>query len=72
MKDFLLITQIIISVSLVVLVLLQAEGAGLGTAFGGSGSFYRSKRGVEKLLVSLTIIFAVLFFLISVVQVVIR
>ncbi|PJE58362.1 MAG: preprotein translocase subunit SecG [Candidatus Portnoybacteria bacterium CG10_big_fil_rev_8_21_14_0_10_36_7] len=68
MKDILLSAQIIISVGLVILILLQAEGAGIGSTFGGSSGFYRSKRGVEKLLVNLTIIFAVLFFLISVIQ----
>lgn len=71
MKDFLLVIQIVISVTLVVLILLQSEGAGIGTAFGGGGGFYRSKRGVEKLFVNLTIILTVLFFIVSTVQVII-
>ena len=68
MKDILLAVQIIISVSLIILILLQAEGAGLGSTFGGGGGVYRSKRGVEKLLVNATIIFTILFFLVSFIQ----
>ena len=68
MKDILLAVQIIISVSLIILILLQAEGARLGSTFGGGGGFYRSKRGVEKLLVNATIIFTILFFLVSFIQ----
>lgn len=71
MKEILLITQIIVSVSLVVVILLQSEGTGLGTVFGGSGSFYRSKRGVEKLFVFITIILASFFLALSVLQVII-
>lgn len=47
-------------------ILLQAKGTGLGRAWGGGGEFYRSKRGVEKVLFRLTIALAVLFFIISI------
>lgn len=66
MKDLLLIIQIIISTTLIVVVLLQSKGSGLSTVFGGEGSVYRSKRGVEKLLVYLTIILALIFLALSV------
>lgn len=69
MKNILLILQIVISVSIITIILLQAKGTGLGTAFGGSGAIYRSKRGIEKLFVYLTITLAVLFFVISIIQV---
>ncbi len=71
MKTALYIIQIIVSVSLITLILLQSKGAGIGSAFGGEASFYRSKRGIEKLFVYLTVIFALLFFLISIIQVII-
>lgn len=71
MKNILLILQIVISVSIVTIILLQAKGTGLGTAFGGSGAIYRSKRGIEKLFVYLTITLAILFFVISIIQVLI-
>lgn len=54
-----------------VIILLQAKGSGLSATFGGEGGFYRSKRGVEKLFVYLTVILATLFFIISTVLVII-
>ena len=69
MKTALLILQIVVSSVLVVLILLQAKGTGIGSAFGGEASFYRSKRGIEKFFVYLTILFAVLFFAVSALQV---
>lgn len=57
----LLILEIIVAVMLIVCVVLQMQGAGLSTAFGGSGEFYRSKRSVEKLLYVATIVLAALF-----------
>lgn len=71
MKTVLLILQMAIALSLIVLILLQSKGAGLGSVFGGSGGVYRSKRGVEKLFVYITIILVFLFFLVSVLQIVI-
>jgi len=55
------IAQIIISVLLVVCVLVQSKGVGLSATFGGEGGFYRSRRGVEKLLFRATILLAALF-----------
>lgn len=69
MKSFLYIAQIVTSTILITVILLQAKGSGLSSAFGGEGAFYRSKRGVEKLFVYLTIILAVLFLVLSVTQV---
>ena len=71
MKIVLLILQIIVSAALIIIILLQASGSGIGTVFGGSESVYRSKRGVEKLFVYLTIFLAVIFFILSVIQVLI-
>ena len=69
--DFVRIIQIIISVLLTAAILLQAKGTGLGHTFGGGGEFYRSKRGVEKVLFRLTIILTALFLLSSVVSAII-
>lgn len=66
MKVAILIIQIVISIALVLLILLQSQGTGLSGSFGGSGGFYRSKRGVEKLFTYLTIVFIALFFVTSV------
>lgn len=63
MQDSILnIVQIILSVLLVTVILLQARGTGLGAAFGGEGNVYRTKRGIEKKLFHLTIVLAILFF----------
>lgn len=71
MNKFLLILQIVISLALIIVILLQAKGAGIGSAFGGSASFYRSKRGIEKLFIYLTIILAILFLIVSITQLII-
>lgn len=55
------ILQIILAVTLIILVLLQQSGSGLGMAFGGEGNVYRSRRGVEKFIFYATIAVAVLF-----------
>jgi len=60
------ILEIIVAVILVVLVLLQMQGSGLSSAFGGTGEFYRSKRSIEKLLMWSTVVVTVLFAFFSV------
>lgn len=62
------IIQIILAVASIVFILLQARGAGLGSAFGGSsaGSVFKTRRGVEKLIFNITIVFVVLFAIVSV------
>ena len=61
MRNLLLWAQLVISVLLVAAILLQQKGVGLGSAFGGSGQIYRSKRGLEKGLFISTIVLAILF-----------
>jgi len=61
MKQALFIAQIVVSVLIVAAVLLQNRGSGLSSVFGGSGSIYRTKRGVEKGIFVLTIILVILF-----------
>ena len=61
-KEILLIVQIILSVLLIVTILLQVRGSGLGSIFGNvGGEFYRSKRGLEKFLSRATVVIAILF-----------
>lgn len=61
MQLFLNISQLLVSVSLILIILLQVKGGGLGGIFGNADSVYRSKRGLEKTLFQLTIILTVLF-----------
>ncbi len=65
------IIQILLSVCLIGLILLQSSKGGLGGGLGG-GELYRTKRGAEKMVFSTTIIVAVLFLITSVVAVIIR
>jgi preprotein translocase subunit SecG len=53
--------QLISGVLLVVAVLMQNQGSGLGSAFGGEGSVFRAKRGAEKGLFITTIVLAAVF-----------
>jgi len=68
MKQILMIVQIILAVILVLTILLQHRGTSLGGAFGGEGAVYRSRRGAEKFLFYLTIIVALLFVLLAIVN----
>jgi len=68
MKQVIPIFQIIISALLIGAILLQSRGSGLGRAWGGGGEFYRSKRGVEKILQTVTIILVVVFLISSIIS----
>lgn len=60
---YLQIVQIIISTCLIIAVLLQVKGQGLGGIFGGGDAgIYRTRRGAERTLFNLTIVLVVLFF----------
>jgi len=65
--NYLHIVQILVSLTLVLVVLLQAKGTDIGSAFGGTGgrSAFRTRRGIEKTLFQLTIFLVVVFVLIS-------
>ncbi|MEK9130920.1 MAG: preprotein translocase subunit SecG [Patescibacteria group bacterium] len=70
MQTLLNVLQIVLAVLLTTAILLQARGTGLSATFGGEGNVYRTKRGVEKRLFQLTIIFAILFFSVSLANVI--
>ena len=57
-----------LAAGLVLAVLLQVRGGGLGGIFGQADTVYRTKRGVEKTLFQLTVALAVLFIVISLVR----
>jgi preprotein translocase subunit SecG len=65
------IIQIIVAVTLMALILLQAKGTGLGGIFGGDSSVYKSRRGVEKTLFNATIGLSVVFFLVAIANVIV-
>ncbi len=51
------------AVLMIVAILLQQRGATLGAGFGSSGELYTTRRGIDKNLFEVTIIFAVVFVL---------
>jgi len=65
MQTYLTVAQMVLSVALVLILLLQVRGGGLGGIFGQPDTVYRTKRGVEKTLFQFTIVVVVLFIAIS-------
>jgi preprotein translocase subunit SecG len=59
------VAQMILAAALIASILLQQRGTGLGGAFGGEVTAYRSRRGIERTLFRLTIVLAVLFVVFS-------
>jgi len=54
------ILQLIISVSLVGLILIQSKGKGLASGVGNAISMYRSRRGIEKIVFIVTIVLSLM------------
>jgi len=69
-SNILLVVQIVVAIALMVFILMQSKGSGVGSAFGGETVVYRSRRGVEKLLHYATVISAVILVIISLVSVI--
>ncbi len=65
MQTYLTVAQMVLSVAVILVVLVQVRGGGLGGIFGQPDTVYRTKRGVEKTLFRFTIILVVLFVTIS-------
>ena len=68
MKTALSIIQIVVSVALIVFILLQVKGGGLGGIFGQADSVFRTKRGIEKWLFLGTIVLVVIFIILSIIS----
>jgi protein translocase SecG subunit len=68
MKNFLIILNIIVSIGIVALILIQGKGAGLGSAWGGGGEFFQTRRGIEKVTLKLTTFLIIVFLLLSLVN----
>jgi len=68
MQTYLNVAQIVLSVALILAIMLQVRGGGLGGIFGQADTVFRTKRGVERTLFQLTIALVVLFVTISIVS----
>jgi protein translocase SecG subunit len=63
------IIQIILSVLIITLILLQERSSGMSGLMGGSGEgYYQARRGMEKLVFYSTIILSVAFVALAVYQ----
>ena len=63
MRNLFNILTVVAGALMILLILLQNRGQSLGASFGGDSSFYRSKRGAEKIIFNATIVLAVVFVL---------
>jgi len=72
MRIALIFIQIFVAIMLITLILSQAKGAGLGSAWGGGSEFYTSRRGMEKILFITTIVLAALFLLLSIISLLLK
>jgi preprotein translocase subunit SecG len=70
MTNYLLIAQIVVAVALIIVLLLQVHGGGLGGIFGQADSVYRTRRGTEKSLFQFTIGLTILFVIVCILVVV--
>lgn len=70
LEDALAVASILISIALVGIILLQVRGEGVGGL--QSGSFVRTRRGLEKTLFQLTIVLSVVWLAVSAVAVYVR
>jgi preprotein translocase subunit SecG len=66
MPTFFVIAQMIVAVALIAVLILQVKGGGLGGIFGQPESVYRTRRGVEKTLIQVTIGLVVVFIALSI------
>jgi len=68
MEQYLSLTQIIVAVLLIVFILFQQRGTALGSAFGQEGGFYATRRGMQEKIFWATIVCAVLFIALAIVN----
>jgi preprotein translocase subunit SecG len=73
MTNYLDIALIITSIALVLSVILQSKGAGLGSFAGGDsgGGVVTTRRGIEKILFYVTIGLSILFFVLTILTVIV-
>lgn len=66
--EYFLYIEIFCLVMATFLILLQNRGAGLSSTFGGSDEVYITRRGIEKTVTQLTVIFIAVFVVLRIVS----
>lgn len=64
--------QIILSVLLIAVILLQQRGSSLGSSLGGDSATYTSRRGIERTLFNITIVIGILYFVFALIPIINR
>lgn len=62
-----LFLQTVLGILVILLIILQSRGAGIGSAWGGGGELYGTRRGMEKTLFKATVMVVIFFILVSIV-----
>lgn len=62
-NSILQIVTVVSAILAILAILLQQRGASLGAGFGSSGELFTTRRGIDKNLFDVTIVFAVIFVL---------
>ena len=68
MKNILLSINIVVAIIITIFILMQGKGGGLGSAWGGGGETFQTRRGIEKITLRLTVIAILIFFIISLIS----
>jgi protein translocase SecG subunit len=71
MNTILFYSQLIVSIALVVLIIIQQRGTALGSGFGGGNEVYSTRRGAQKKIYYATIITATIFLALGVLNILI-
>ena len=72
MGTYLNIAQIIVSVALIAIILLQVRSGGMGGVFGGTETaVYKTRRGIERTLFNITIGLSIAFFTVTILNVIV-
>lgn len=72
MEVYFNIAQIIVSVALIVVILLQVRGGGLGGVFGGTETaVYKTRRGIERTIFNATVGLSIAFLVVTMLNVIV-
>ena len=67
LSEILLLGQVFTLTITTILILMQNRGAGLSSTFGGGDQVYLTRRGIEKSVVTLTVVFLIAFVVIRII-----
>lgn len=65
MKEVILVIQILVSLALTFIIIIQSKGNGLGSTFGQVSNMSFKRRGLEKIIFKVTFILSFLFIIVS-------